>query len=255
MFFYLPPEQWNPPYCIEGQEAWHITKALRMGAGTELRLLDGAGREGLFRIVGVCKERVELVVLSEMRHPVPVRRAILAVAWSKSARRGFFWEKAVELGAAEIWCWQAQRSQGRMPDDVRKNWQGQLIAGLKQCGNPYLPLVRVFVGGVRELAVHDPETFRILLREPGERCPMLSLGQLGRAGDTVYAIGPEGGFVPQEITVLIEAGYTPASLGDRPLRWETAALMCLSLHQFCSASGATVSGNSEVSYDCCKTFA
>ena len=234
MFFYLPPEQWNPPFCIEGQEARHITKVLRMGSGAALRLLDGVGREGLFRITGVCKEHVELAVISETEHPAPVCRAILAVAWSKSARRGFFWEKAVELGAAEIWCWQAQRSQGRMPDDVRKNWQGQLVAGLKQCGNPYLPLVRVFSGGVRELAVHDPENSRILLHDPGERCPMLGLDQLGKKGNTVYVIGPEGGFVPQETKMLINAGYAPASLGDRPLRWETAALMCLSLHRFCS---------------------
>jgi 16S rRNA (uracil1498-N3)-methyltransferase len=75
-----------------------------------------------------------------------------------------------------------------------------------------------------------------LLCEPGERHPMLSLDQLGRKGNTVFAIGPEGGFVPQEMGMLTEAGYAPVSLGDRPLRWETAAIMCLSLHQFCSAS-------------------
>ncbi|MCL2123494.1 MAG: 16S rRNA (uracil(1498)-N(3))-methyltransferase, partial [Desulfovibrionaceae bacterium] len=144
MFFYLPPEQWHPPFCIEGQEARHITRVLRLASGAELRLLDGAGREGLFHIAGVGKEHVELVLLSEKRHPAPVCRAIMAVAWNKAIRRGFFLEKAVELGAAEIWCWQALRSQGRIPDDARASWQGRLVAGLKQCGNPYLPLVRIF---------------------------------------------------------------------------------------------------------------
>ena len=236
MFFYLPPEQWDPPFYIEGQEARHITKALRLDPGASVRLLDGAGREGLFRIAGVRKERVELVLLCEKKHPAPECRAILAVAWSKAIRRGFFLEKAVELGAAEIWCWQARRSQGRMPDDAHENWHGRLVAGLKQCGNPYLPLVRVFSGGACELADHALEQLRILLHEPGERCPMLSFAQLGRKGDTVYAIGPEGGFDPQEAEVLIKAGYAPASLGERPLRWETAAIACLSLHQFCAAS-------------------
>ena len=236
MFFYLPPEQWNPPFYIEGQEVRHITKVLRLEPGAALRLLDGAGREGLFRIAVVRKERVELALLSEKTHPAPVRRAILAVAWSKAIRRGFFLEKAVELGAAEIWCWQARRSQGSMPDDVHENWQGRLVAGLKQCGNPYLPLVRVLSGGARELAAQATDQPRILLHEPSGRCPMISFSQLGRKGDTVYAIGPEGGFDPQEAAMLIKAGYMPASLGERPLRWETAAIACLSLHQFCAAS-------------------
>jgi 16S rRNA (uracil1498-N3)-methyltransferase len=233
MFFYLPPEHWQPPFCLEGQEARHVTKALRLEPGAEVRLLDGAGREGVFCIVRVGKDRVEFALVSERTHPAPASRAILAVAWSKAARRGFFLEKAVELGAAEIWCWQARRSQGRMPDDVRKNWLGQLVAGLKQCGNPYLPLVRAFPGGARELAGHAPEKPRILLQEPGGYCPMLDLAKLGHRGDTVYVFGPEGGFDPQEAEMLIKAGYSPASLGERLLRWETAAIMCLSLHQFC----------------------
>ena len=124
-----------------------------------------------------------------------------------------------------------------MPEDMRENWQGQLVAGLKQCGNPYLPQVRVFLRGARELADHAPENSRILLHEPSERCPVLGLNQLGRKGNTVYVVGPEGGFDPRETEILINAGYAPASLGERPLRWESAAIMCLSLHQFCSTVG------------------
>ena len=234
MFFYLPPEQWKPPFSLTGQEARHITKVLRLEPGAEVRLLDGAGREGLFRILSVRKDCVEFVLLAGVTHPAPMCRAILAVAWSKSVRRGFFLEKAVELGAAEIWCWQARRSQGSMPDNVQEVWLGQLVAGLKQCGNPYLPVVRAFPGGARELAAHASENPRILLQEPGGRCPMLDLAKLGRKGDTVYVIGPEGGFDPKEAAMLINAGCAPASLGERPLRWETAAIMCLSLHQFCA---------------------
>jgi len=237
MFFYLPAEQWNPPFCLEGQEARHIAYVLRLGPGDLLRLLDGAGREGVLRITAVRKGAVELALLSETTHPAPVCRAIMAVAWSKSVRRDFFLEKAMELGVAEIWCWQARRSQGRMPDKLHESWQGRLVAGLKQCGNPYLPVVRVFPGGARELAVHAPEHLRILLHEPTEHYPMLNLAQVGRKGDTVYVIGPEGGFDPQEAEMLINAGCVPASLGERALRWETAAIMCLSLHHFCSASG------------------
>ena len=242
MFFYLPPEQWQPPYRLTDQEARHITKSLRLASGAAVRLLDGCGREGLFRIADVRKEGVEFAPLSEITHPAPACRAILAVAWNKAVRRGFFLEKAVELGAAEIWCWQARRSQGRMPDDIQESWRGQLVAGLKQCGNPYLPLVRAFPGGARELAAYAPEKRRILLQEPGVHCPILDFARLGRKGDTAYIIGPEGGFDPQEAEMLIKAGCVRACLGERPLRWETAAIMCLSLHHFCAASGVQGAG-------------
>jgi 16S rRNA (uracil1498-N3)-methyltransferase len=125
-----------------------------------------------------------------------------------------------------------------MPDDVHEHWRAQLVAGLKQCGNPHLPLVRAFFGGAPELAAHAPEKQRILLHEPGGGGPPLDPARLGRKGDTVYIIGPEGGFDPREAQELITSGCVPASLGERPLRWETAAIMCLSLHRFHAASGA-----------------
>ncbi len=234
MRFYLPPEQWRSPFYLEGSEAHHLTRVLRRGPGDEVCLFDGRGREGLFRITEARKNRVLLELLSETRHPVPARRAILAVGRPKNPRRDFFLEKCVELGAAEIWLRQARRSQGGMPADIREAWQARLIAGAKQCGNPYLPVLRLFPDVNEDPARLLPDARRILLLEPGVDCPALSLDQLGQEGDTVYMIGPEGGFDPEEIALFTRAGYAPASLGKRPLRWETAALMCLGLHYWAS---------------------
>ena len=232
-FFYLSPECWQSPFCLEGQEARHLA-VLRLKAGAKIRLIDGKGREGLFCIRNLRKNYVELDPLSENRHPEPARRAILAISWSKAIRRGFFLEKAVELGAAEIWCWQARRSQGRMPEDLCANWQGQLVAGAKQCGNPHVPQLRAFFDGAGELAPHAPENRRILLLEPGTDRPLLQAGQLGQQGNSVYLFGPEGGFDSQELELFLASGYCAASLGERALRWESAAIVCLGLHYWTS---------------------
>lgn len=236
VFFYLSPELWRPPFALEGQEAHHLARVLRVRPGEDVRLLDGQGREGLFRVEEIRKDRVKLARLSEILHPAPACRAILAVGWSKNARREFFLEKAVELGAAEIWFRRARRSQGRMPEEPTRAMHAQLIAGAKQCGNPYLPVLRVFPDEAEDPARRLPEARRVLLLEPGGDCPLLGPAQIGRQGNTVYLIGPEGGFAPEETAFFLNAGYAPASLGERPLRWETAALMCLSLHQW-AASG------------------
>jgi len=230
--FYLPPEAWREPYRLEGNEARHATRVLRLRAGDEIRLLDGQGREGAFRITGSAGRGVELELLGLRLHPRPASRPILAAAWTKAARRGWILEKAVEFEAAGIWLWQAQRSQFPMPPDIGENWRNQLIAGAKQCRNPWLPEVRLVPGGVRELIAAASGCERRFALLESDHCPAAALtpDAIGLDGVTVYAVGPEGGFAPDEVRALRDAGFCGVTLGRRVLRWETAAVLCLGLH-------------------------
>ena len=58
---------------------------------------------------------------------------------------------------------------------------------------------------------------------------MLRREDLTAPGDILLVVGPEGGFSPREAALLQEAGITAVSLGDRVLRWETAAVLTLGL--------------------------
>ena len=230
--FYLPPEAWREPYRLTGTEAGHATRVLRLQVRDTIHLLDGQGREGAFRITGLGKRGVELEVIGIWNHPRPASRPILAAGWTRAARRGWFLEKAVEFEAAGIWLWQAQRSQFPAPPDIGKGWQGQLIAGAKQCRNPWLPELRVLPGGVRELIVAASgceRRFALLESDYSPAAP-LTPDLLAPAGDAVYVIGPEGGFAPDEVRALLDAGFCGVTLGRRVLRWETAAMLCLGLH-------------------------
>ncbi len=230
--FYLPPESWHEPYVLRGQEAHHAAKVLRLRAGDEIRLLDGCGHEGAFRILSLNRQDIALETLHIWQHPRPESGAILAAGWTKAARRGWILEKAVEFEAAGIWLWQAERSQFPVPADIRENWQGQLIAGAKQCRNPWLPELRTLPGGIEELVARTAEfPHRYALLESDHRPGQpLQPQRLAQPGITVYVVGPEGGFSPREVARLDEAGFAGVTLGDRVLRWETAALLCLGLH-------------------------
>lgn len=233
--FYLPPEAWGPECVLSGQEARHMIQALRVTPGEEVRLLDGAGREGVFVVDTVGKREAQLRCLSECTHPRPRSLPVVALAWSKAARRGFFMEKAVELGVHEIWLWQSEHSQGKVPADVKESWQGQMVAAIKQCGNPWLPAVHVLPGGVEELAQRaSAAEHKLLPWEQQQGVPMLTPFLAGQPGTSVYTIGPEGGFSEREVACLRAQGFLPVSLGSRVLRCETAATLCLGLHWWAS---------------------
>jgi len=234
--FYLAPEDWpchqGGHAVLQGEEAHHLVKVLRLGSGEEVTLLDGKGRQARCRVACVTKKSAELELLDERRHPLPESRVILAAGWGKAARRGWILEKAVELEAAALWFWQAERSQFPVPADIRDNWRGQLIAGAKQCRNPWIPELRIVPGGVAELArlAEHCDHKQLLVESDHPLQSFLDESRLGLPGDTICVVGPEGGFSPAEVSFLTQAGFETLSMGERILRWETAAVMILGLH-------------------------
>jgi 16S rRNA (uracil1498-N3)-methyltransferase len=242
--FYLPPECWGAEVRLKGQDARHLVKVLRLSKGSRVVLLDGCGRLGHFLICGLGEESVQLERLEERTYLRPAARAVMALAVSKAVRSGFFLEKAVELGAHAVWIWQADRSQNKLADSSGQSWRARMIAGAKQCRNPWLPELRLLTKGVGEVAeLASSADRRVLLWETQENVPLLSAETAGKEGLSVYVVGPEGGFSPRELTMLDAAGFSPASLGKRVLRCETAAVLCLGLHWWASHLNGTSAGN------------
>lgn len=228
--FYLSPEAWRAPFQLEGPEAHHLARVLRIRAGTVVRLFDGLGRHGLFRVEAVSKNMAALVPQSEESEARPAVRCTLAAGFSKALRRGWFMEKAVELEAAALWFWQGDYSQASLPEAEKDSWKSSLIAGAKQCGSAWLPELSMLRGGVSALAAHRPRFDRAFFLYEGETDGrLLRQADLVEPGDVLLIVGPEGGFSPREAALLLEAEITAVSLGGRILRWETAAVLTLGL--------------------------
>lgn len=230
--FYIPPSQWAERMELSGQEAHHLGRVLRLKPGDEVILLDGEGREALCRIASVGRQSATLEKLQEKNHPCPASSIVLAVGWGKEARRGWILEKSVELEASGLWFWQAERSQFPVPSDAKETWHASLVAGAKQCRNPWLPKLQTLPGGVDDLirASAEFEHCHVLVESGLPQQDFMSSQYLGLPGRTLCVIGPEGGFSTREIEKLMAAGFSALSMGDRVLRWETAAMMALGLH-------------------------
>lgn len=222
-------------FCLSDREAAHA-RVLRLGQGDRVEVFNGMGARAVCSIRQISRKSVGLDLESVNRVERPRARAIIATAVSKAVRRGFFMEKAAELGAWEIWVWQGSRSVGGISSGLMDSCRQQIIAGGKQARNPWFPrLINVAnLAGLLERAEKTAPALRVLPWEDQDRSVMLMPDQLGVAGDTIFAIGPEGGYAPGEKEQLVGAGFNPVSLGRQVLRCETAAVLCLGLHTWAS---------------------
>jgi 16S rRNA (uracil1498-N3)-methyltransferase len=231
--FYLPPDQWNGPeesVFLEGPEARHLLQVLRTPVGSEVRLFDGQGRDGLFELTEAQRKRALLTPRRVTHHEPPVAGLTLALGWNKATRRGWLLEKSVELRAGGLAFWRARFSQGT-PPPVKPSWEEKLVQAAKQCGNPWLPSLHSLSGleQVVRLGANYDRCF--LLWESTDAQELLRPSMLA-VGRSLAVVGPEGGMAPEEVSILLNADFVPVSLGASILRWETAALHCLSLAHY-----------------------
>lgn len=229
--FFLASDHWpraGEDILLEGPEARHMLQVLRTMPGTEVRLFDGEGRTGHFVLVESAKRKAVLRPGSVRRHPARRAGVTLALAWSKASRRGWLLEKSVELYGNGVAFWRSERSQGALPKTVKDSWKEKIVQSAKQCGNPWLPHLYT-IGGIQDLITFAAGfEQRFLLWESPQLGTLLQPDMLSH-GRSLAVIGPEGGITEQEAEHLQEADFLPVSLGKSVLRWETAALHCLSL--------------------------
>jgi 16S rRNA (uracil1498-N3)-methyltransferase len=239
--FYLPPENWNPGALIlTGSEAHHARDVIRLKRGDKAVLFDGRGREITGEIVDVRRGEIDLRKLNENETP-PLRcHVALAQAIPKGKNMELIVQKAVELGAAEIFPLISARTIVDLDEkEARRKqvkWQTVAIEAAKQCGQNWLPQVHV----PRALADFFSDfSMRLDLRligslQPGALHLKKVLADFSAEHDRIpqsvlMLVGPEGDFTPAELALARSHGCRPITLGPIVLRVETAALYCLSV--------------------------
>lgn len=210
---------------LEGDEAHHLAHVMRGKIGEEVILFDGQGREWKAEIVEIGKRSVELNVLEESVADRELRRPVtLAVALPKGDRQRFLLEKLVEVGVDSMIPLHTARSVAGFNEKVRTRLEKQVIEACKQCGRNRLMEIAE-VRSVEELAIDNALRSSVrLLADPRAEISFSAEMEKAGSGAVAIAVGPEGGFTPEESERLVAAGWLPRRLGHTILRIETAAL-------------------------------
>lgn len=211
---------------IRGKDVGHIAGPLRKKPGDTLSIRDTHNGYAA-RILRMQPREIQLEILRHEDLPERGQRIIhLGVALIPPADMDTIIRFTAELGVADIQPVVCTHSNIRRINDARLRRWGEIIAeAVKQCGRRTVPSVR----DIMDLAPFvscAPErwpTRLIALADGPTGIWDIDTDEIG------ILIGPEGGFTPREIELLLETGFKPVHMGRTPLRTVTAALTAVAI--------------------------
>ncbi|HEY0371789.1 MAG TPA: 16S rRNA (uracil(1498)-N(3))-methyltransferase [Thermoanaerobaculia bacterium] len=213
---------------LRGRRLTHVTEVHRAAVGESLVVGLSGGHIGT-GVVTRLDDVLELQVTLDRNPPAPLPLIlILALPRPKVLNRVI--ASATSLGVKHIAlvnAWRVEKSYWKSPRLSAENLHEQRILGLEQARDTVLPTItqhRLFRPFVEDELPSIARDSLSLVAHPvaARECP--------RAVSTpvTLAIGPEGGFIAQEVESLARIGFAPVTLGERVLRVETAVAALIS---------------------------
>ncbi len=219
---------------IDGDDARHISRSLRMAVGDGLSVSDGEGRVYSCELTKIRDERCEARILgstlSEAESPVSIT---LYMAYPKSDKLEAIIQKSCELGAMKIVPFESSRCIKRPSEDkaekrlLRFNRIAKEACG--QCGRGSLATVGGTLSFCEVISECKEYDLALFCYEGDGTIPLPQLLSAARSAKSIaVVVGSEGGFSPEEAAEAKSAGLSMTGLGKRILRCETAPSFVLS---------------------------
>lgn len=220
-------------------EAEHLTRVLRLGAGDTVAVFDGRGHERLARIVSAVRSRAHVQLLARIDPAAePAVALTLVQAVLKGEQMDDVVRDAVMLGASAIQPIVTVRSEVTVAALMRSakvdRWKRIALASVKQSRRAVVPEIRMPL--TLETLLGEPmPALAIMLVEPAAAAEVEPIGMLRgerTPPDAWVLVGPEGGWVEAEWTSARERGFRLITLGHRTLRADAVPVAAISVLQF-----------------------
>lgn len=198
---------------VEGDEAHHAIKVVRIEVGEELLLVDGTGLWAQGRVHAIDKKFFTLEVRNRGEAPEPQQQIIVIQALMKSDHA----KQAIELltvaGADRIIPWQSERSIAKWQSDLGGKWRATAIAACKQSRRIRLPIIENPIT-THEIVSRFSKHNNLLVLHEGACQKMSELKEELHPGPIVIVVGAEGGISDDELELFANSGAKVLLLGD-----------------------------------------
>lgn len=219
--FYTKPELIDKnQLTIEGQEAVHVSKVLRMAAGDTIRVTDGAGSLYTGTIREIRSKNIIVSISHKEAEEPPLPEVTIAMGIIKKRDRlEFAAEKATELGARRIIFFKGDHSEKTKVRADRLH--ATVLSAMKQSFRFYLPDIQV-LNSFDELIESLGAGSLLVVADQQANCDIELADSYKKV---ICVIGPEGGMSKREKDLWQKINAKTVQLGGKRLRAETAAII------------------------------
>lgn len=231
-WFFTNEELSTDNYIIQGKDAEHISKSLRMKKGEEITLVT-PNKIRHDCVIESCEGSAVIVKVVETKpcENEPQVEVTLYQALPKGDKMEYIIQKSVELGVTKIVPVISERCISRpQPKALEKKqirWQKIAKEAAQQSRRGIVPVVEKTVSFKNACELSKANDRNIIFYEcGGESVKTLIKDNPRTIG---IFIGSEGGFEKGEVNKVMENGGGVGTLGKRILRAETAPLAALSV--------------------------
>lgn len=234
MHIFYTPDISADHYILSESESKHAVRVLRVAAGDEVLLTDGAGTLYNAVITEPNPKRCSLHVTSKTTPKKKPYYLHIAIAPTKSIDRlEWFLEKATEIGFDEITPILSFHSERKIIKDERL--EKVIIAATKQSIKAFKPKLNPLTT-FKDFVTAQQKGTLCIAHCFDEQKPLLK-AVCNKENKLTILIGPEGDFSIEEVKQALENGAIPVSLGESRLRTETAGIVaCHTVNLMCSNS-------------------
>ncbi len=218
----------------------HHLQVLRYQKGDSLTLIDEHRHQYAARILSLSSNTIESEVLSETQAP-PHKKPLLhlGMAIIKGDKMDWAIQKASELGVDRITPILTRRVVVKIHKDKlahqQKRWLEIAKESAQQSERLDIPQIDMPMPLDSFLAETQSADMKFIFWEhapPDPITPTIHAALAQLPNTCAMIIGPEGGLEKEEVDRACEKGYIAVSLGERPVRAETAALAALTILQY-----------------------
>jgi len=227
---------------LKGYDYRYLVRVRRLAVGEFFPALLPGGEEILVEVLsisdgtltGKCTipENLTQRTGTEKESGEELPKIILFQAMPKSDKMDLIVRQAAEGGIAEIVPFVSEYSIGKTNADGQKfkRWEKIIKEARQQSGSRTATVLHQPLT-LNELITYwkklqETSALGLLFHHRGLEQESLHSYLNNVPQTAAFAIGPEGGFSEKEVSLFLENGFKPFTIGDTILRTETAALYC-----------------------------